>query len=75
MTKDFIAIRDRIENAIIAGIDRAAAKRRRRDAITWITPTAREFNAGPVTPEMARHAESVSQFHYRKRLARAAVAR
>lgn len=74
MTKDFIAIRDRIENAIIAGLDRPA-KRRRRDAITWITPTACEFNAGPVTAEMARHAESVSQFHYRKRLARAAVAR
>ena len=74
MTRDFIAIRDRIENALIAGLDRPAT-RRQRDAIPRITPTACEFTIGPVTPEIARHAEAVSQSHRRKRQAHAAVAR
>ena len=34
-----------------------------------------QFATGPTTPEMARHAEAISEFYYRKRLARQASQR
>lgn len=75
MTRDFIAIRDRIENQIIGKIDRKHNPRPLTTVVVWLAPSACEFKTSDVTPEMARHAESISQYYYKKRIARAAERR
>lgn len=75
MTRDFIAIRDRIENQIIGKIDRKHNPRPPTAVVVWLAPSACEFTTGDVTPEMERHAEAVSHYYYQKRVARAAERR
>lgn len=72
--RDYKSIAERIENAIIGRLDRKQTPRHIA-GIVWLTPRACEFRTGPVTPEMAMHAEAISQFYYAKRSARAEMRR
>jgi hypothetical protein len=74
VTHDYHAATRRFEDFLIAAIDR------KRRSVIWPTrinhaKTACEFLTGPVTDEMVRHAAAISEFYYRKRIARNASLR